>query len=47
MTTEELVVLDQQAKEALNEIQRMSNMYVKQNYCLIYTYTNNRGITLF
>lgn len=27
MTTEELVVLDQQAKEALNEIQRMSNMY--------------------
>lgn len=28
MTTEELVVLDQQAKEALNEIQRMSNMYV-------------------
>ncbi|XP_063825742.1 mutS protein homolog 4-like [Ostrinia nubilalis] len=28
MTTEELVVLDQQAKEALNEIQRMSNIVI-------------------
>lgn len=28
MTTEELVVLDQQAKESLNEIQKMSNMSV-------------------
>ncbi|XP_050684987.1 mutS protein homolog 4-like isoform X2 [Leptidea sinapis] len=28
MTTEELVVLDQQAKEALNEIQKMSNIVI-------------------
>lgn len=28
MTTEELVVLDHQAKESLKEIQKMSNMFV-------------------
>lgn len=28
MTTEELVVLDHQAKESLNEIQKLSNVYV-------------------
>lgn len=34
MSTEELVVMDQQAKEALNEIQKMSNMYVFKLTCL-------------
>lgn len=29
MTTEDIVVLDQQAKETLNEIQKMSSMFVK------------------
>lgn len=34
MTTEDLVVLDQQAKESLNEIQKMSNMFVTYFFIL-------------
>lgn len=48
MTTEELVVLDQQSKESLKEIQKMSNVYVfyiiTVSYCL---YPAARGLFVF
>ncbi|XP_069359647.1 mutS protein homolog 4-like isoform X3 [Maniola hyperantus] len=48
MTTEELVVLDHQAKESLNEIQKMSNMYRNIfDIFVIFCFSSNLFLHLF